>query len=153
MNKGTNSSNEKGFTLVEVFISVVVFGIFIASIFQYFKYNMELHESARDLNRVTQIMQYQMENLRSTKWTDISKLEGKNVIPVNQDGIPVSSTGTTPFDWQSFSLTQNLTLSKTGFYRAIIVASWTDRLGKTYARRFETWLADEGLNAYYTRST
>ena len=124
MNLRIKRKGDKGFTLVEVFISVVVFGIFIASIFQYFKYNLNLHESARDLNRVTQIMQYQMENLRSTKWADIPKLEGKNVIPVNQDGIPVNSTGTTPFDWQSFSLVQSLTLSKTGFYRAIIVASW-----------------------------
>jgi len=147
------SFKQQGFTLVEVFMSIVIFGIFIASIFQYLKYNLDLSESARDLNRVTQIMQHQVEDLRSTKWMDLPKLEGKTIIPLNQDGIPVQSSGTIPFNWQKFSLTQNVTLSKTGFYKAIIVASWTDRQGKNYARRVETWLANEGLNAYYTRST
>lgn len=147
------AKGKRAFTLVEVFVSIVIFGIFIASIFQYFKYNLSLNETARDLNRVTQIMQYQMEDLRSTKWADLSKLEGKTTIKVDQDGIPVDSKGSVPFNWQNFSLIQTLTLSKTGFYRAVIEASWTDREGKQYSRRFETWLAKEGLNAYYTRST
>ena len=149
----SRSLDQRGFTLVEAFMSIVIFGIFIASIFQYLNYSLDLSENARDLNRVTQIMQHQMEDLRSTKWADLPSLEGKQAIQVNQDGVPIDTKGTIPFDWQKFSLTQNLSLSKTGFYKAIITASWTDRQGKNYVRRFETWLADEGLNAYYTRST
>ena len=77
----------------------------------------------------------------------------KNVIKVNKDGIPNDSISVTPFDWQNFSLVQNVNLSTAGLYKATIIASWTCRQGKNHTRRFETWLAEEGLNEYYTRST
>ena len=146
--------NQRGFTLVEAFISIVIFGIFIASIFQYLSYSLDLSENARDLNRVTQIMQHQMEDLRSTKWDDLPSLEGKT----SHSG--QSRTESRSILLEPFLLTgknsHSLRISpcpKPAFTRPSLVASWTDRQGKNYARRFETWLADEGLNAYYTRST
>lgn len=141
-------------TLVEVMMGLSILSVVMVGIYQLFGQGYQTMESARDLNRITQTLQYQMENLRSTKWDDFTKLEGTTEIGVNAYGIPVEDGNeTNPFDWQAFKMVQTITMDKPGFYKMTLVVNWTDRRGRKRSHTFNTWFSQDGLNTYYTRST
>jgi prepilin-type N-terminal cleavage/methylation domain-containing protein len=131
----------RGFTLVEVVVGLGIFALVIASFFQAFSQGFMILESTRDLNRVTQVMQTQVENLRGVVWVDFEKQVGTNKVDVTLAAV------------KSFKMEQSIVADKAGHYQATLVATWTDSRGRNHTKTFVTWFSKNGLNNYYTRST
>lgn len=134
-------TRDSGFTLVEVVVGMGIFVLAMVSFFQAFSQGFMILESARDLNRVTQAMQTQVENLRGGIWSDFEQQVG--TIKINGTGITLGS----------FNLEQSIVPDNSGDYKVSIVATWTDRWGRNHSETFLTWFSQNGLNNYYTRST
>ena len=141
-----------GFTLLEAMIAMVLFAVTIAGIFQMLSQSFKTAESARDLNRVTQILQYQIEDLRGSNWSTLTAKEGETSILVDAYGIPGSASDVTPFDWQAFSMKQNTTVVAADYIDVTLVVNWTDVQGRSHSQSFKTSFTENGLNAYYARS-
>lgn len=143
-----------GMTLIEVMIAMVVFGIAASSLFAMLNHGFRTIENARDVVRVTQTMQHQMENLRATPWTDFLLQVGNSQINVDVNGVPTGSdVEVIPFGWREFSMVQTITLEKTDYYEVEITAAWTDTSGREFSHSFVSWFTENGLNEFFTRST
>ena len=145
---------KSGFTIVEVLAAIVIFGIVVASLFQMVAQGFTLVRNSRDINRVTQTMQHQMENLRSSTWANFETQVGTSTINVDANGAPISGgTGTPPFDWSAFQMAQVIALEKAGHYKVTLTLNWTDAGSRTHTRTYISWFTNNGLNEFYTRST
>lgn len=147
------ASTESGFTLVEVFIGLVIFAFIATTLFQTIRLGYSIMGHTRDVTRITQIMQYQAENIRGSSWNTVKSLKGTNSISVDKYGIPTSGKGVTPFGWSSFTLTQILTEKKSDLYVATLTANWTNNQGKSFSRTITTTITEKGINEYYIRTT
>ena len=153
VSRSRNTKRCDGFTLVEVLVSLAIFTMVSLTIFQLYRLGLGLAESAKDMNRITQIMQTQIEYLRTTKFELVKDMGTSKLIKVDAHGIAVDSGGEIPFRWKAFALTQKMSLEKSGFYKVKLVADWTDRFGRRHVHSLETWITEGGLNEFYTRST
>jgi hypothetical protein len=147
------AGRRRALTLVEVVMGVAVFSLVIVSVFQALSLSFRLFESSRDMSRINQTLQYQMETLRGKQWEDFIDLAGQSLVPVDESGIPTSEEATIPFDWQSFELRQAVSLLTPDHYEVLLTASWTDRSGKAHTHTLKSWFSAKGLNDYYTMST
>lgn len=129
---------KKGFTLVEVMVGVGVFAVAMVSIFAVFSQSINIFANTRNANRISQTMQYQMESIRGTKWEVLMEDLGTQTINVDEFGIPTDGNGEIPYDWQAFSMEQNITLEKTDHYLVELTARWTDAEGAGYDRVMKT---------------
>lgn len=77
--------NNKGFTLIEVIISVAVLGILITPIFSLMNINSKLNDKSRDQIIATSLAESEIEEL---KFSESIKL-GKNI--VNKNGFTIES--------------------------------------------------------------
>lgn len=68
---------KKGFTLTEVLISFALMSMVAAAAFKAVQIGYATLEGARDQTRVTQIIQSEIEGLRTLNWTDLTALPEK----------------------------------------------------------------------------
>ena len=66
-----SKNRQVGFTLVELMICMLIFAIVIASGFACLKSGLGLIENARHHTRSAQIMQSEIERIRSLPWNDV----------------------------------------------------------------------------------
>lgn len=145
---------KSGFTIVEVLAAIVIFGMVVASLFQMVGQGFSLVRSSRDINRATQTLQHQMENLRCMTWENFETQVGTSSIMVDSNGTPTGvGTGSPPFDWQAFLMTQTITLEKNKHYKVKLDLEWTDSGSRSHKRTYISWFTYNGLNEFYTRST
>lgn len=143
----------EGFTLVEVFIGLMIFAFLATALFQTIRLGYSIMGHTRDVTRITQIMQYQAENLRGSSWNTVKSQKGSTSIAVDKYGIPTSGKGVVPFGWSSFTMTQILTEKKSDLYIGTLTASWTNNQGKSFSRTITTSITEKGINEYYIRTT
>ncbi len=134
----------KGITLVEVIIATFILGIGFSSIFAVIQQSTKVLQEARDRTRASQIIQSEMELMRSYNWTDLSAL------PTS-----VKFTPQAVFDINYNKRFQGLrTISGRGAdqYEVTIEVSWKSLWGKDQSETATTWITKGGLNDFYYRS-
>ncbi len=149
----TGIRSSGAFTLVEVIVGIAVFSIVMLGVFAIYSQSLDAFANLRDANRISQTMQYQIESLRGMQWVDFVEEKGKKTIKVDKWGMPTTGSSKTPYDWQSFKLEQDISLVKTDHYEVELTAQWTDADGDKRERVMKTWMTNDGLNLYYTRSS
>lgn len=139
-----NNRKKEGFTLIELMLGLMILTMAVAGIFSVLTHGMRMAENARDLTRVSQILQSEMENLRSMNWSDYEALVGsKSFHP--------ESRFTDEFEGR-YELTRNLMPWRSSQYLVFLTAKWSDNLGHDHERRYLTVFTENGLNDYYYRS-
>jgi len=142
MSKGIETKN--GFTLVEVIVAMGLFALVIAGGLIGVRRGFEIVENSRHYTRVSQILQSEVESLRTLSWSDLSALPATVTITVD----PEFDTGS----YDIYSVERTITNVSTTLKRVDVVASYTSRQGRTINMRYLTFFSDGGVNDYYYRT-
>lgn len=128
------------FTLVELLIAMAIFMIVIVSGFACVKMGMGLVDNARHHTRSSQIMQSEIERVRSLAWANLTAL------PTTKTKVTVASQ----FNDASYNnYTLYRTLSGSGDVRKITLeVFWTDMTGDTNSKTYVTQYTKGGLYDY-----
>ncbi|WP_309399672.1 PulJ/GspJ family protein [Cerasicoccus maritimus] len=133
----------RGFTLVELVVGMTLAGIIFTGAFSGMKTGFDIVEEARDQARVTQLLQSEIERMRTLNWTDISALPAKETITLE------GSLASTYRDRYTF--VRAITSNGTDRVQVVVSASWVNS-GRDRELEMTTGFAKDGLYDYYYRT-
>ena len=139
----SHQSQKKGraaFTLVEVIMSSAIFGLIFASFSTALAQGYTIIENARDNANINQILQSEIENIRSMNWEDLNALDDWERIK-QQAGF--GSTISDRYVCERF-----INDRKVGQKEIILTMAWTDRRQINHFRKFVTYYTKEGMYDY-----
>jgi prepilin-type N-terminal cleavage/methylation domain-containing protein len=130
---------ETGFTLVEVMVAMAIFAIVIASGFACLRSGMGLVENARHHTRAAQIMQSEIERIRSLPWN--------NVIVLTDDADVALATEFSGAAYDAYTMRR--VVSGSGDERVVTLGvDWTDVGGHSHTRAYKSQYTKGGLYDY-----
>lgn len=138
------STNNRGFSLVEVMIAGGLMAIVIAGTLGLLRQGLYYVELARDQTRIAQVLQSEIEDLRTLNWADLTSYgEDETFIP---QGTFVEIYG------DRYTCRRIITTTATDQRQVQVTATWTDSHSKTRTMSYFTRFTKEGLNDYYYRA-
>jgi prepilin-type N-terminal cleavage/methylation domain-containing protein len=137
-------SSQKGFSLVELMIGTMVIGLVLISSLAGLSTGYRMIESARDYTRSTQILQSEMEDLRTLNWTDLSSFPSWATFTPSEQ---FSSAYNNKYTCYRYIWTRKADQLGVRLY-----VVWYSPNGKYLWRSFDTYFTKEGINDYYYRS-
>lgn len=135
---------KNGFSLVEVIIAAGIFGIVITGGFAGVRMGFEIVDNSRHYTRVSQILQSEVESLRSLSWKELKALPKSENIEID----PQFST--TAYD--AYTVTRNIYEESSSLRRVEVQVNFTARSGKQVSLKYLTFFTEGGLNDYYYRT-
>jgi len=133
-----------GFTLIEVMISTFVLAIVMAGVFAALKRGYDLVEMSRDETRVSQILQSELEDLRTKNWAALTAL------PAEETYLPQGRFSSVFGD--KYSCHRRIADRAPGQKQIELTVQWTSLSGTTHSRQYLAWITQDGLFDYYYRS-
>lgn len=131
--------SQSAFTIVEVMIAMVIFAIVIASGFACLKSGLGLMENSRHTTRSSQIMQSEIERIRSLPWGQ--------VIALSNDADITLSDAFAATVYEAYTMERRVTGS--GNERVVtLIVSWTDNSGRAHSRSYVSQYTRGGLYDY-----
>ncbi len=126
---------------------MVILAMVIGSSVVSMGYGFTRIENARHATRISQILQTEMETMRSMSWAEVEELvssEGKESkfaahYAEGEDRI------------RDLVATRTIEDVKTDMKRITLTATWKDSTGVERDLSYSTWYGKEGLSDYYTR--
>lgn len=143
-----------GFTLVEMMVAIFVLGLVLTAAFSTVAQALQTVETSRDYARVAQILQSEMEDLRTMSWATLEAQE-------ETDGGVVAIDLTEEFNeafgsrYRAFRRIQNRTdgtVTYANQKEATIWVYWWDARGNFRIKQTVSWFTENGLHDYYYRS-
>lgn len=135
---------KNGFSLVEVIIAAGIFGIVITGGFAGVRMGFEIVDNSRHYTRVSQILQSEVESLRSLSWKELKALPDSENIEID----PQFST--TAYD--AYTVTRNIYEESSSLRRVEVLVEYATRSGKQVSLKYLTFFTEGGLNDYYYRT-
>lgn len=143
--KSNPSANcSPGLTLIEVVIALFVLGVVLTSSITMMGQGFLSVDHSRNLNRASQILQTEMETLRSYSWAEIDALAAES------DFVPFN--GAITFNMNNIVCKRILSTEKMNQKRIRLVVSWSDVSGAQRERFYEAYYTKEGISDYYSRA-
>jgi prepilin-type N-terminal cleavage/methylation domain-containing protein len=140
-----NTNTKGGFTLVEVMVSVFLMAIvFTASYASYFL-GMNMVEDAREELRASQIVQSELERMRTMNWDALSK--ARTIQAVSPEGIYIKQFSD---DYRAFREIKDVD-GEPDLKLVRVFVWWTNSKGKRTYQVFNTIVTKNGLNDYLYR--
>jgi prepilin-type N-terminal cleavage/methylation domain-containing protein len=149
MQRQTNQSSlstSGGFTLVEVMVSMFLMATVFTAAFGAYFLGMRMVDDAREELRASQIIQSEMEALRSLNWTDLDALP--SVAPLQPTGYLISQFSK---QYLSYRQVSNISGSEGTQKRVIVYVYWKNSRGVYTFQIANTIFTKGGLNDYYYR--
>ena len=143
----TSIKNRKGFTVVEVMIAAGLMASLTAGMLHMIKQANHLVELARDNTRVSQLIQSEIEDLRTLNWNDLQALEGFH--EVTPQGAFVQQFADEYYCYRYVVENSDDPTNKKWVW---VYAGWVDSQNKTHWVYYFTQFSKDGLNDYYYRS-
>jgi prepilin-type N-terminal cleavage/methylation domain-containing protein len=134
-------NRQSAFTLIEVMVAMVLFATVVAGGFSCFKMGLGLVENSRHNTRVCQIMQNEIERVRSLPWAEI------NALPSSELDVAMASdfVGESGYD----AYTMKRFISGSGDTRKVILeVEWSDNSGRSHSRTYAAQYTKLGLWDY-----
>jgi type II secretory pathway pseudopilin PulG len=128
------------FTLVEVIMSSAIFGLIFASVATALAQGYTIIENARDNAHINQILQSEVENVRSMNWDDLNAMPDWERIQ-QQAGFATSIS-------DRFVCERFINERRVGQKEIILTITWTDRRQTNHFRKFVTYYTKEGMYDY-----
>jgi prepilin-type N-terminal cleavage/methylation domain-containing protein len=138
------TSGRKAFTLVEIMVALTLISMIFAGVFGILRQSLFLTESARDYTRVAQILQSEIELMRSMNWTDLSAVPYWSKFEPQGTFVAAYKDRYTCYKWV---LNRNADQKE-----ILLVCLWTDGRNKTLYKTYRTLFTRRGLNDYYYRA-
>ncbi|HAV14342.1 MAG TPA: hypothetical protein DCX06_12745 [Opitutae bacterium] len=137
-----NMPNKSGFTLVEVMIAIFIFAIVITSGFACLKMGMGMVDNSRHHTRAAQIMQSEIEKIRSMPWAIF------NALNEAETTVTLDANFTQNSNYAAYEVKRTITAAAGNSKKVELVATWTDINGKTKSRIYVTHYTKGGLYDY-----
>ena len=141
-----NASNKGGFTLVEVLVGMFLMAIVFTAAFGAYFLGLNMIEDAREEVRAAQIIQSEMERLRTKNWYQLEKMAAGSAQSFEPQGSFIKQYAK---DYTAQRWVINLT--PTPQMWIILKVNWTDSKGKVREQWFNAIITQGGLNDYYYR--
>lgn len=137
------SSNNKAYSLVEVIVAAGIFGLVITGGFAGVRVGFEIVDNSRHYTRVSQILQSEVESVRSLSWVDLNKLSTNKEIDIN----PQFSTSA----YDAYTVRRRIYVESPTLRRVEINVAYATRSGRLVNLKYLTFFTEGGLNDYYYR--
>lgn len=141
--KRSAQKDAKGFTLVELIIGMALLGMIFAGAFSGIKTGFDVLEEARDQTRVAQMLQSELERLRTLNWNDLTALPAQSNIQL--EGALAQAYR------NRYTFTREISSPGSDRRMVTVTASWTNS-GRDRALTMTTLYAKNGLYDYYYRA-
>lgn len=138
------SGSKSGFTLIEVMVGSVLMLVVFAGGFGALIQGNRLIESSRDETRASQILQSEIEDLRTHDWTTLTAL------PTEAKYNPQSSF--TDAYAARYTIKRVIATRSATQKRITLMVAWQDSRSTTHTREYITLITKDGLYDYYYRS-
>lgn len=148
----TRHSDTEGFTLVEVVIGMTLMAIVFTAAFGSYFLGMRMVEDAREELRASQIIQSELERMRTMNWAtlnDPNKTFQLAAIKPQGDFVSIFAN-----DYKGYRFIDDLDFNSDGIVDAKLVhilVQWRNSRGLYTYEIFNTIIVREGLNDYYYR--
>ena len=139
-----NIHKSDGFTLVEVIVSMFLLGIIFTSAFSTYQLGINMIDDAREEIRASQIIQSEMERLRTKNWTQLQKMPSGSTFEPSGEFAKIYATNYSAYRYL-------ITLNPSDKMLVAIRVEWTNSTGQQSVRWFNTIFTQNGLNDYYYR--
>ena len=138
-----DAQHRAGLTLVEVMIAMLVLSISIAGVIGLITQSFFCLENSRKLNHVSQVLQTEIENIRTYSWSEIEAM------PFWSEFEP--SVGNLDLNKLNIVCERYVFDNKANQKKIRLIASWTDYRSITHTRSYEAYYTKEGLSDYFSR--
>jgi uncharacterized protein (TIGR02598 family) len=130
-----------GFTLVEVVVAMSIFTMVIAGGLVGVSRGFDLIEDSRHHTRISQILQSEIESMRTLSWNEMSSLPASAEIAVE-----------TQFDtstYDAYTVTRTIITEEADRKRVEVSVAYTNKRGKLVSLKYLTFFTQGGVNDYY----
>lgn len=141
-------SKKSGMTLVEVMISTTLMAVIFMGAFGALNQGFQVLEKSRDMTLINQLMQSEIESMRSMSWEDIDAMNYLS---------KVTLTGKFAYLANDYTVYRIVTprvvngVARDDQSEVIFYAIWDSGTG-TIVEVTTTWFTKDGLNDYYYRT-
>jgi Tfp pilus assembly protein PilV len=137
-------SKKKGYSLAEVIVAAGIFAIVITGGIAGVRLGFEIVDNSRHHTRVSQILQSEVESLRSLSWKELKQLPSSEKIDIN----PQFSTSA----YDAYSVKRDIYAVSSTLRRVEVLVSYSTRSGKPVELKYLTFFTEGGVNDYYYRT-
>jgi uncharacterized protein (TIGR02598 family) len=140
------TTSNAGFTLVEVVVSMTLMALIFTAAFGSYFLGMDMIDDSREEVRVSQIIQSEIERLRTKNWTQLGKMASGETFDPDGEFVKQYSD-----KYNAYRYVILLTNQRSQQYLVAVRVSWTTKNGRPTVRWFNTIFTKGGLNDYYYR--
>jgi prepilin-type N-terminal cleavage/methylation domain-containing protein len=137
-------SSEEGFTLVEVVIGMVLMAVVFTAAYGSYFLGMRIIQDAREEVRAHQIIQSELERLRTKNWNQLGELGATSLFTPQGNFVQKYAD-----QYTAYRLVRDVS-GKPQKY-VIIIVLWKKSHGEDGKAVFNTIFTEGGLNDYYYR--
>jgi prepilin-type N-terminal cleavage/methylation domain-containing protein len=138
------SHNRQGaFTLIEVMVAMIVFSMVIAGGLVGISRGFELIDTTRHYTRSSQVLQSELELLRTLPWSTFSQLSDSELTEKLQEQIVAQ------FGADSYVGAVATELTGGDLMQVVVTVEWSARKGRVHTLNYVTFFTDGGVNDYY----
>lgn len=133
-----------GFTLTEVIVAMGIFTMVIAGGLSGIRRGFDILQGSRNYTRVSQILQSEVETLRTLSWEELTALPGDVLVDVD-----------TQFDtnaYDMYTVRRRIVTVEDDLRRVVVVISYENKRGRPVTLRYVTFFTKGGVNDYYYRT-
>lgn len=128
-------------------MAVFVLALLLGSAFSVVMRSFTIVEQSRDLARASQIMQSEMERLRTRTWDYISEL------PAREEYQPDSAFASTYNNrYTCYREVSTPSTARPNQRIVVLICTWTGRNEIINTRRYTAYFTEDGINDFYYRS-
>ena len=143
MNTCSKIKSQAAFSLIEVMVALTIFSFVIASAFVAISRGYELVSEARHYTRASQILQSEIELLRTLPWATFSGLDSDTLSDYFETEIK-AQFGAGVYDGEV-----DITPIGTDFVTVDVSVTWTDSNEREKTVTYTTAFSEGGVNDYY----
>jgi prepilin-type N-terminal cleavage/methylation domain-containing protein len=141
-------NRQSAFTLIELMVAMVLFATVVAGGFSCLKMGLGLVENSRHSTRACQIMQSEIERIRSLPWGDKVDDVGIFDLPASDLDVTIDSGFTVHSGYDVYTMSRVVTGS--GDSRVITLeVEWFDNGGRSHSRTYIAQYTKGGLYDYW----
>ena len=133
---------QAAYTLIELLVGVMILGIVLATAFTGMQQGFYLLENARDNTLVSQLLQSEMENLRTMNWASI------NLMTSPSSFLPEIGSFSELED--RYTCQRLINTPKANQLQVVLSVVWTDSRGIDHLNNYVSYFSKDGLNDYYS---
>ena len=138
------SHNRQGaFTLIEVMVAMIVFSMVIAGGLVGVSRGFELIDTTRNYTRSSQVLQSELELLRTLPWSTFSQLSESELTEKFQEQIVAQ------FGADSYVGVVTTELTGGDLMEVVVTVEWSARKGRVHTLNYVTFFTEGGVNDYY----